>query len=192
MDSGPLGPDLHAELTLLAPRCSQVHDRQMPLMIAFQRGDAVPRRSPRPSREDVVDRGHRYAARWLRKKIADGGFPDYDTDAVVTVALGSLLAYAAQKVTFNGPPLDIDEPDSSTPGSKPGSASPAPPNTTATRNPPRPEYRAARTRPLPSHRCRSTDAVRFGSHVMGGLATTVGRTVWARRSSGVAVAVAGP
>ncbi len=25
------------------------------------------------------------------------------------MALGSLLAYAAQKVTFNGPPLGIDE-----------------------------------------------------------------------------------
>ena len=78
-------------------------------MIALQRGDQSLDDLRDLAREDVVNRGHRYAARWLRKKIADGGFPDYDTDAVVTVALGSLLAYAAQKVTFNGPPLAIDD-----------------------------------------------------------------------------------
>ena len=75
------------------------------MMIALQRGDESLDDLRVRAREEVVDRGHRYAARWLSKKIADGGFPDYDTDAVVAVALGSLLAYAAQKVTFNGPPL---------------------------------------------------------------------------------------
>ena len=107
LDGGPLGPDLRAELTLLARAVLEVHDRQMPLMIALQRGNDSLDDLRDLAREEVVDRGHRYATRWLRKKIADGGFPDYDTDAVVTVALGSLLAYAAQKVTFNGPPLGI-------------------------------------------------------------------------------------
>ena len=39
LDGGPLGPDLRAELTLLARAVLEVHDRQMPLMIALQRGD---------------------------------------------------------------------------------------------------------------------------------------------------------
>jgi hypothetical protein len=109
LDSGMLGGDLRAELTLLARAVLQVHDHQMPLMIALQRGDGELDELRDLAREEVVDRGHRYATRWLCKKIADGGFPDYDAEAVVTVALGSLLAYAAQKVTFNGPPLDIDD-----------------------------------------------------------------------------------
>jgi hypothetical protein len=109
LDAGPLGADLRAELTLLARAVLEVHDRQMPLMVALQRGDGDLDDLRALAREEVVDRGHRYATRWLRKKIADGGFPDYDTDAVVAVALGSLLAYAAQKVTFNGPPLGIDD-----------------------------------------------------------------------------------
>jgi hypothetical protein len=108
LDGGPLGPDLRAELTLLARAVLEVHDRQMPLMVALQRGDGELDDLRVLARAEVVDRGHQYAARWLRKKIADGGFPDYDADTVVAVALGSLLAYAAQKVTFNGPPLDID------------------------------------------------------------------------------------
>ena len=109
LEQGSFGPDLRSELTLLARAVLQVHDRQMPLMVALQRGDASLDDLRVRTRKAVVDRGHRYAARWLSKKIADGGFPDYDTDAVVAVALGSLLAYAAQKVTFNGPPLAIDE-----------------------------------------------------------------------------------
>jgi hypothetical protein len=109
LDSGPLAPDLRSELTLLARAVLQVHDHQMPLMIALQTGDDSLDDLRALARAEVVDRGHRYAARWLQKKIADGGFPDYDSDAVVSVALGSLLAYAAQKVTFNGPPLAIDD-----------------------------------------------------------------------------------
>jgi hypothetical protein len=108
LDAEPLAPDLRGELTLLARAVLEVHDRQMPLMIALQRGDGELDDLRDLARAEVVDRGHRYAARWLQKKIADGGFPDYDTDAVVSVALGSLLAYAAQQATFNGPPLDID------------------------------------------------------------------------------------
>jgi hypothetical protein len=109
LDSGALGGDLRAELTLLARAVLHVHDHQMPLMIALQRGAGELDDLRDLAREEVVNRGHRYATRWLRKKIADGGFPDYDAEAVATVALGSLLAYAAQKVAFNGPPLDIDD-----------------------------------------------------------------------------------
>jgi hypothetical protein len=109
LDAGPLAPDLRGELTLLASAVLEVHDRQMPLMAALQRAGGELDDLRDRAREDVVDRGHRYAARWLQKKIADGGFPDYDTEAIVAVALGSLLAYAAQRVTFNGPPLGIDD-----------------------------------------------------------------------------------
>jgi hypothetical protein len=109
LNSGPLAPDLRGELTLLARAVVQMHDRQMPLMIALQRGDASLDDLRDLARAELVDRGHQHATKWLAKRIADGGFPDYDTEAVVAVALGSLLAYAAQKETFNGPPLNIDE-----------------------------------------------------------------------------------
>jgi hypothetical protein len=109
LNSGPLAPDLRGELTLLARAVLQMHDRQMPLMVALQRGDASLDDLRATARAELVDRGHQHATKWLAKKIADGGFPDYDSEAVVAVALGSLLAYAAQKETFNGPPLAIDE-----------------------------------------------------------------------------------
>ena len=109
LETGSLATDLRSELTLLARAVLEVHDRQMPMMIALQRGDASLDDLRDRAREEVVDRGHHYATRWLQKKMADGGFPDYDAEPVVAVALGSLLAYAAQKQTFNGPPLDIDE-----------------------------------------------------------------------------------
>jgi hypothetical protein len=109
LNSGPIAPDLRAELSLLARAVLQMHDRQMPLMVALQRGDASLDDLRAFARAELVDRGHQHATKWLAKKIADGGFPDYDTEAVVAVALGSLLAYAAQKETFNGPPLGIDE-----------------------------------------------------------------------------------
>src|SRR5262245_29518177 len=38
LTTGPLAPDLRDELTILARYVLQVHDRQMPLMIALQRG----------------------------------------------------------------------------------------------------------------------------------------------------------
>src|SRR5262245_7272891 len=74
LESGAFGDDLRAELTLLARAVLQVHDRQMPLMIALQRGDGALDDLRDLAREEVVNRGHRYAVRWLRKKIADGGF----------------------------------------------------------------------------------------------------------------------
>jgi hypothetical protein len=108
LEAGSFGSDLRDELTLLARAVLEVHDRQMPMMIALQRGDESLDDLRDRARAELVDRGHRYATRWLQKKIADGGFPDYDAEAVVAVALGSLLAYAAQKESFNGPPLGID------------------------------------------------------------------------------------
>jgi len=107
--SAPLANDLRGELTLLARAVLRIHDRQMPLMLALQHAGDGAQELAVLARAEVVDRGHRYAVDWLRKKIADGGFPDYDTEAVATVALGSLLAYAAQCVTFGGPPLDVGE-----------------------------------------------------------------------------------
>jgi hypothetical protein len=109
LDGPPLAPDLRDELRLLARFVLSVHDRQMPLMVALQRGGEATADLAVLAREEVVDRGHRYAVAWLRRKIAAGGFPDYDAEAVAAVALGSLLAFAAQRVTFGGPPLGVDE-----------------------------------------------------------------------------------
>jgi hypothetical protein len=77
--------------------------------VALQRGDGELDDLRVLARTEVVDRGHRYASAWLRAKIVAGGFPDYDADAVVAVALGSLLAYAAQKFTFLDAPLGVHE-----------------------------------------------------------------------------------
>jgi hypothetical protein len=98
---------LGEELRLLAGVVLDLHDRQMPLMVELQRGGEAVADLAVLAREEVVDRGHRYAVEWLKRKIADGGFPTYDTEAVAAVALGSLLAYAAQCVTFGGPPLGV-------------------------------------------------------------------------------------
>ncbi len=109
LEAGPLAPDLRSELTLLARAVLVIHDRQMPLMVALQRGGEATADLAVKARHELTDRGHRYASTWLRKHIDDGGFPDYDADAVAVVALGSLLAYAAQKQMFYGAPLDLDE-----------------------------------------------------------------------------------
>jgi hypothetical protein len=107
--AGPLAPDLRDELTLLARYVLQVHDRQMPLVIALQRGGEATADLAMQAREEVVNRGHRYAVAWLQEKIAEHDADGYDAEAVAVVALGSLLAYAAQRVTFGGTPLDVDE-----------------------------------------------------------------------------------
>lgn len=109
LQSGALATDLRDELTMLARFVLHEHDRQMPLMIALQRGGEAVADLAVLARTQVVDRGHRYAVEWLNTKIAAGGFPGYDSEAVSVVALGSLLAYAAQRVTFGGPPLGVDE-----------------------------------------------------------------------------------
>lgn len=109
LQSGVSAGDLRGELTMLARFVLQVHDRQMPLMIALQHGGEAVADLAVEARTEVVDRGHRYAVEWLNTKIAAGGFPGYDSEAVSVVALGSLLAYAAQRVTFGGPPLGVDE-----------------------------------------------------------------------------------
>jgi hypothetical protein len=109
LTAGPLAPDLRDELTVLARYVLQVHDRQMPLMIALQRGGEATADLAVRAREEVVNRGHRYAVQWLGEKMAERHVDGYDAEAVAVVALGSLLAYAAQRVTFGGTPLDVDE-----------------------------------------------------------------------------------
>jgi hypothetical protein len=109
LDAGALAPDLRDELSLLARYVLQVHDRQMPLMIALQRGGEATADLAVRAREEVVNRGHRYAVGWLGAKMAERDLDGYDAEAVAVVALGSLLAYAAQRVTFGGTPLDVDE-----------------------------------------------------------------------------------
>jgi hypothetical protein len=115
LTAGPLADDLRDELTILARYVLQVHDRQMPLMIALQRGGEATADLAVRAREEVVNRGHRYAVTWLGEKMVERhvngpeGTNGYDAEAVAVVALGSLLAYAAQRVTFGGTPLDVDE-----------------------------------------------------------------------------------
>ena len=109
LTAAPLAPDLRDELTILARYVLQVHDRQMPLMIALQRGGEATADLAVRAREEVVNRGHRYAVQWLGEKMSERHVDGYDAEAVAVVALGSLLAYAAQRVTFGGSPLDVDE-----------------------------------------------------------------------------------
>jgi hypothetical protein len=107
--AGHFGDDLRDELTLLARFVLVEHDRQEPLLrVMREHGDRVPELA-RQIRAKIVEPGYRYAADWIRLRIAEGGFAEYDADAVAVVALGSLLAYAAQRETFGGAPLGVDE-----------------------------------------------------------------------------------
>ncbi|MGQ0824472.1 MAG: TetR/AcrR family transcriptional regulator [Actinomycetota bacterium] len=109
MDAGPLALDLRDELTLLARWVIAEHRREEPLLRMLQRdGDRVPRLTAQV-REKIVERGYRQAAVWLQRRIEAGGFPAYDANAVVVVALGSLVAYAAQSEMLGTTPLDVDE-----------------------------------------------------------------------------------
>jgi AcrR family transcriptional regulator len=108
MDTVHFGEDTRAELTLLARFVLAEHDRQDVLLrIMLQEGDQYPELASL-IREKIVAPGYQQAAEWIRARIEAGGFPDYDADAVAVVALGSLLAYAAQRKTFGGPPLGVD------------------------------------------------------------------------------------
>jgi AcrR family transcriptional regulator len=108
MDTVHFGDDTRMELTLLARFVLAEHDRQDVLLrIMLQEGDKYPELATL-IREKIVAPGYTQAADWIRAHIDEGGFPDYDADAVAVVALGSLLAYAAQRRTFGGPPLGVD------------------------------------------------------------------------------------
>jgi hypothetical protein len=109
MDAGPLALELRDELRLLARWTIAEHRREEPLLRLLQReGDRVPELT-RQVREKIVERGYRQAAVWLQRRIDAGGFPAYDTEAVTVVALGSLVAYAAQSEMLGTPPLEVDE-----------------------------------------------------------------------------------
>jgi AcrR family transcriptional regulator len=109
MDAGPLALELRDELTLLARWVIAEHRREEPLLRLLQRdGDRVPQLAQHV-REKIVERAYRQAAVWLERRIEAGGFPSYDAHAVVVVALGSLVAYAAQSELLGTPPLGVDE-----------------------------------------------------------------------------------
>jgi AcrR family transcriptional regulator len=102
------GEDTRAELTVLARFVLAEHDRQDVLLrIMLQEGAQYPELAGL-IRTKIVEPGYRQAAEWIRARIEAGGFPDYDADAVAVVALGSLLAYAAQGKTFGGAPLGVE------------------------------------------------------------------------------------
>jgi AcrR family transcriptional regulator len=108
MEPVHFGDDTRTELTFLARFVLAEHDRQDVLLrIMLLSGDQYPELAML-IREKIVVPGYRQAADWIRARIEAGGFPDYDADAVAVVALGSLLAYAAQCKTFGGPPLGVD------------------------------------------------------------------------------------
>ena len=109
MDAGPLALELREELTLLARWVIAEHQREDTLLRFLQRdGDRFPELAALV-RDHIVERGYRQAEQWLRKRIEDGGFPDYDAEAVTVVALGSLVAYDAQRTMLGAPPLGVDE-----------------------------------------------------------------------------------
>ncbi|MGQ0825035.1 MAG: TetR/AcrR family transcriptional regulator [Actinomycetota bacterium] len=109
MDAGPLALDLRDELMLLARWVIAEHQREDALLRFLQRdGDRFPELATLV-RDHIVERGYRQAERWLRRRIEDGGFPDYDAEAVTVVALGSLVAYDAQRTLLGAPPLGVDE-----------------------------------------------------------------------------------
>ncbi len=84
------------------------HDRQDVLLrIMLHEGEHFPELAAL-IREKIVEPGYRRAADWVRARIADGGFPEYDADAIAVVALGSLLAYSTQGKTFGSAPLGVD------------------------------------------------------------------------------------
>jgi len=109
LDAGPIAPDLRSELTLLARWVIAEHRREDTLLRFLQRdADHLPELAAL-IRDEVVERGYRQAVVWLQRKINDGGFPDYDAEAVAVVALGSLVAYDAQRSLLGSPPLGVDE-----------------------------------------------------------------------------------
>lgn len=106
---GPLATDLHTELALLARWVIAEHHREDRLLRILQRDrDRFPALVARVH-DEIAERGYREAAAWLARRIADGGFPRYDAEAVAVVALGSLVAYDAQRTLLGAPPLGVDE-----------------------------------------------------------------------------------
>jgi len=106
---GPLAPDLRTELAMLARWVIAEHHREDRLLRVLQRDrDRFPALVARVH-DEIVERGYREAAAWLARRIADGGFRRYDAEAVAVVALGSLVAYDAQRALLGAPPLGVDE-----------------------------------------------------------------------------------
>ncbi|MDZ4826222.1 MAG: TetR/AcrR family transcriptional regulator [Actinomycetota bacterium] len=109
MDGAAFEVDLRTELTFLARWVIAEHRHEEPLLAILQRdGERFPELRDLVG-DKIVERGYRQGETWLRRKIAAGGFPDYDAEAVIVVALGSLVAYAAQEKMLGGPPLGVDE-----------------------------------------------------------------------------------
>jgi AcrR family transcriptional regulator len=104
-----LAGDVRTELTLLARWVLQERKRERALLrIMQQESDTFPELAA-TIRDRIVEPGYRQAAGWIRARIAAGGFPDYDAEAIAVVALGSLAAYALQRETFGRAPLRVGE-----------------------------------------------------------------------------------
>jgi len=108
MDLLPLA-DLRSELTLLVRWALQELAQELQLIRIIQRdGHEFPELRDR-FRDLVARRGYQEAAEWMRRKIKEGGFPDYDCDAAVAVLLGAVVHYRVEEATFGAPPADVDE-----------------------------------------------------------------------------------
>ena len=132
LEQGPLGPDLRSELTLLARAVLQVHDRQMPLMIALQRGDGSlddlrVRRAKRSSTAAIATRRAGSA-----RRSPTAAFPTTTPTRSSPSPSARSSRTPRRRSRSTAPHSPSTRPGSSTPGSRPGSESPAPPNTTAT------------------------------------------------------------
>jgi len=109
LTAGRFADDLRSELMLLARWVMQELKRERRLArIMQQEAQSFPELA-KIIRDRILEPGYRQAAEWIRGRIAEGGFPDYDADAVAVVALGSLTAYDAQRETFGRAPLGVGE-----------------------------------------------------------------------------------
>lgn len=109
LHGGPLAPELRTELALLARWVIAEHHREDRLLRVLQHDRIRFRALVARVHDEIVERGYREAAAWLARRIADGGFPRYDAEAVAVVALDDLVAYDAQRSLLGAPPLGVDE-----------------------------------------------------------------------------------
>lgn len=108
MELMPLG-DLRSEVTLLGRWTLQQLDRQRDLLrILYRESDQFPELAAR-ARDRLFRRAYREAAEFLRRKIAEGAFPELDPEAVAAIALGSLANYRVEEALFGAPPAGVDE-----------------------------------------------------------------------------------
>ena len=103
----PLG-DARAELTLVGRFGLQELAREMPLMKVVQKdGDQFPELAAMV-RERIITRGHGQA-RAVVSRVFGGALGDAETEALASVALGSLVGYRIEEAMFGPRPVGEEE-----------------------------------------------------------------------------------